>query len=206
MPAAQQFIGEFEESGKLGAFQRSLGIDEGRMAAGAAQFADFRQDVDLALTGRAIEGGDILHRLKPHRLVKGAFLLRQLNRDGKLGARRQFAQHSVLGAAQNERPDHGSQSVAGGGLPVALDGTGEAALEALGCAEQARVDDVEQAPQLVEIILDGRAAQGDAKFRIELLAALARLVSAFLRFCASSSTTMFQARAVSLPSSCCSRP
>ena len=63
-----------------------------------------------------------------------------------------------------------AKRVSGGGFPVALDGTGETALEAFARAKQARIDGVEQAPKFIEIILDGRAAEGDAELRLDLLA------------------------------------
>ena len=69
----------------------------------------------------------------------------------------------------------------------------QAALEAFARAEQAGIDGVEQAPKFVEIVLDRRAAQGDAELGLELLAGLSALGVGVLRFCASSSTSIFQA-------------
>ena len=50
--------------------------------------------------------------------------------------------------------------------PLALDGHGEALAEAPSAAEEARVEDVHQGPQLRQPVLDGRAGQGDASARV----------------------------------------
>ena len=201
MTVAQQLVCELQERGQLGAFKVRLGVDQRRMAAQAAKLADFRQDMNFPLSSWTIESCDVLHRTLAHRFVKGALILRQLHRDGLLCARRQLAQDGAFCAAQDEGPDQRSKRVACGGFPVALDGTGETALEVFARAEQAGVDGVEQAPKLVEIVLDGSAAESDTEFGFELLAGLRAFGAGVLEFCASSSTSTFQARLVSASSS-----
>ena len=73
-----------------------------------------------------------------------------------LGAARQLRRDLLLGAAQDERPQRARQprEVLVGARPRRA-----GALERLGGSEQARVQELEQAPQLAEVVLDRRAAQ-----------------------------------------------
>ena len=82
-----------------------------------------------------------------------------------LGLVRQLGQHLLLEAAQDEGADHRPQQRHVLGI---LDRLAEAALELAEAAEQARVDEGEQAPQLPQVVLDGGAGEGQAKIPLEL--------------------------------------
>jgi hypothetical protein len=83
------------------------------------------------------------------------------------GERRQIGEHLGLGAPQDERLDLFLQALARLRAPVALDGFEEAMIERAPGAEQARVQEVEDAPQVAEVIFDGRARGGDAAARLQ---------------------------------------
>ena len=94
-------------------------------------------------------------------LVEFALVRRQGDaaQDGVL--RRQFGRHLGLGAAQDEGLDALHQLRAADRVVVLLDRRAEALGEAAPVAEQARHQEGELRPQLVEIVLDRRAGQAE---------------------------------------------
>ena len=101
-----------------------------------------------------------------------------------------------LDAAQDERRGQRLEARGGVGVGGALDGQGELAPELLGRAEVARVDHLEDAPQVGQAVLDGRAGHAPPASCAPIArAACAARVEAFLMFCASSSTTPSQLHA-----------
>src|SRR6185436_20024336 len=97
-----------------------------------------------------------------HHVVERALLVGEVHLDDRLGARRQLRGDLLLEAAQQERADLLAQEGGGVGAPGG-DRRGEAALEVGARAEQPRVGEVADAPQLLEAILDRRARQRDAE-------------------------------------------
>ena len=75
----------------------------------------------------------------------------------KLGFRREFLGHLVLGAAQDQRGD----ALLEHGIPldvaVLFDGCAEAGVEGVLRAEEAGDEEIHEAPELAEVVLDGRA-------------------------------------------------
>jgi hypothetical protein len=91
----------------------------------------------------------------------------------------------VLGAPQDERVDRRAQPLRR--LVVALlDRASEALLELVERAEQPRRDEVEDAPDLGQAVLDRRAGEGEPTLRASRFAAAAVAESGFLMCCASS--------------------
>ena len=95
-----------------------------------------------------------------------------------------------LGAAEHERLGEPAQPGRGVGVAVRSIGRGEAVPEPLPAAEHARVDGVEDGPQLGEPVLDRRAGERDLLPARSRRTALAAWVPGFLTTCASSSTTV----------------
>ena len=85
---------------------------------------------------------------------------RQLAVDRLLGSRRQLARHLLLGAAQDERPQRAREQR--GRLAVRGRAPDAAQLEHRERAEHARVEELEQAPELAEVVLDRRAGERQA--------------------------------------------
>ncbi len=83
------------------------------------------------------------------------------------GARRQLLEHLLLGAAQDEGRDHPPQPQAHLHILIPFDGDREALVEVLPAAQQAGVDEAEEAPELTEVVFDGRARRDDAESAIE---------------------------------------
>ena len=116
--------------------------------------------------------GERFQRALTHGFVEGALVLGQFDFERDLRARRQFREDGALGPPQHERPDQGAQGVKRARVAVALDRRDEAAAEMLARAQQARIDDGEQAPQFLEIIFDRRSRQRDAKMGFQPLSRL----------------------------------
>ncbi len=79
----------------------------------------------------------------------------ELTVDGLLDLRRQVGRHLRLGAAQQERTERLRQDAPALRIAVRL----VQLVERLRRSEQARIEEVEQAPQLAEMVLHGRAGQ-----------------------------------------------
>jgi hypothetical protein len=104
-----------------------------------------------------------------------------------LGARRQLRRDLLLGAAQDERAQRAREhrrGLVGGIAPLRRVRARERATR----AEQAGIEELEQAPELAEVVLDRRAAQRQAVRPRSSRAAFATR-SAFLIACASSRIT-----------------
>ena len=100
----------------------------------------------------------------------------------------------LLEAAQDEGADHRPQHRHVLGI---LDRLAKAALELAEAAEQARVDEGEQAPQLPRWFSMGVPERARRKSPSSWNSSLARWVPAFLICCASSSTMLDQRRDLS---------
>ena len=87
----------------------------------------------------------------------------QLDQPHHLGPRRQVFEHLRLGPPQDERLDEGLEDVAGLRVASAFDGPDEPLAESLLGAEQARIDEAEQIPELREPVFDGRARADHAE-------------------------------------------
>ena len=77
-------------------------------------------------------------------------------------ARRQLGEHLALHTTEHEGADLRAQALRRVGL-ARCDGAVVALLEVTAPAEETRVGEVHDAPELLEPVLDGRAAQGDAE-------------------------------------------
>ena len=80
---------------------------------------------------------------------------------------RQVGEDVVLQPPQEKRRDQGLELRALLAVPVALDGLQVAYLKVLPSAEQGGVQEVEDAPEIAEVIFDGRARHGEAVARGE---------------------------------------
>ena len=174
MFVADEVVDEFEECLELGAGQRCRGIDEAGVATGPAQLGDFGENVNAILAAAALVAqlGERFQRAQTHGFVEGPLVLGQVDFERDFGARRQFREDGALGSPQHERSDQGTQRLKPARVMVALDRRDEAAAKTLARAQQARIDDGEQAPQFVEIIFDRRSRQRNAKMRLEPLSRL----------------------------------
>ena len=124
--------------------QLEQGVQDGHLALGQALFVHVGQHLGAQLAG---QGGVELGLGLFQRAAGDAF---------HLG--RQVLGHFGLGTAQNEGPHAGAQVVQGLGVAV-LDGLDDAALEGMLRTEEAGHQELEQAPELEEVVLDGRTGQ-----------------------------------------------
>ena len=127
--------------------QLEQGVQDGHLALGQALFVHVGQHLGAQLAG---QGGVELGLGLFQRAAGDAF---------HLG--RQVLGHFGLGTAQNEGPHAGAQVVQGLGVAV-LDGLDDAALEGMLRTEEAGHQELEQAPELKEVVLDGRTGQAQA--------------------------------------------
>ena len=134
------------------------------MAGGLAQAQQRLERGEHAAAG-AEARHDVLARRGAHRVVERALFVRELDVQHDLGARRQLGRDLALEAAQHERPDALAQPRGGLARRPSAIGRAVALGEVLARAEQARVREVELAPELVEAVLDRRAGERHAERR-----------------------------------------
>ncbi|MDP9033873.1 MAG: hypothetical protein M3O50_03640 [Myxococcota bacterium] len=116
---------------------------------------------------RATLAGDALAQRVRQRVVHPLFGVVQDHNAIDLRLRRQLAEHVVLRAAQQERPDDGAELRDDGALRVRGDRTLEAGLERPRRAQDAGVDERRERPELGESILHRRPGQREAHRRVE---------------------------------------
>src|SRR5690606_29831579 len=88
--------------------------------------------------------------------------LLELHREHHVAARRQIPGDVALHAPEQERLGEGPQALERR-LRSAADGLGVALLEVAARAEEPRMREAEDAPELLEAVLHGRAAEGHAE-------------------------------------------
>ena len=130
------------------------------MTASPAQLHDLGENLEGLLLVGVVDLGESDQRLLAQGLVQGRLLRSQLHPAQNLGARRQRLQDLGFQPAQDKRLDQLLEPVSGRVIPIALDRHGEALVEPLQRAEQARVDEAKQVPQFAQMILD-RGAGGE---------------------------------------------
>ena len=95
-------------------------------------------------------------------LVEVALGAAELDPLDDLGLRRQVRRHLLLGPAQHERPHAARQHARRSASPCFSIGVRNALRNGRGVAEQARHQEVEQRPQLAQVVLERRAGQAEA--------------------------------------------
>src|SRR5579883_1225154 len=158
--------------------RRRLGVlpgDEARVAGGLAQAQQRLERGEHASAARLREFfGHALAGRDAHGVVDAALRLVELDVKHGVRAGRQLAQDLALGAAQHERTDLRAQTRGRFGV-TARDGVRVTLLEVADAPEQARVREVHRAPELLEPVLHGRAAQDDTKLPPQLVSRASRL-------------------------------
>jgi len=158
------FVAEFfealEEGVEFGAGDLAVGAgNEGGMAADLAEAEEAREDVEAH--GVEGAGGFDTEELGAGALefgvVKGALFAVEIDEDDVFGARRELGGDLCLRAAQHEVADAAAEAGGGGGI---LDGI--LAAEAGLAAEETGLGEGEEAPEIEQAVLDGRAGEGDA--------------------------------------------
>ena len=138
LDGAPDKVMEIEKAASLLLAILSLGEHQARVAAGAPQPHDLRQDLqvlrtfplDLAAAGERFQGAS------PERLVERRLLLSHFHLDGDLGARGELFEYLVLGAAQDEGLDQLLEPAARLLVLPLLNGGDELNVELLQGAEQ----------------------------------------------------------------------
>src|SRR5262249_23003377 len=146
----------FDLRGALGCLARN----EARVASGLAQAEERLERREHARPFGEL-GDDLLLRRGAHRVVDGALALIELAIENGIGARRKLGNDVAFHAAKHEGPNLRPKLRRGTGIARG-DGPLVTRLERAAPTEQAGVREVELAPELVEAVLDGRAAEGDA--------------------------------------------
>ena len=90
------------------------------------------------------------------------FIRGRFNPECDLGAFGEVTQHFGLGSAQQKRTHEAAQTLRSTRIPITLDRHGEPRCETITWAEQARVQQVHQGPQLIEPSFHGRTGDRDA--------------------------------------------
>ena len=105
------------------------------MATGTAQAGDLGQHGHgrAASAARPLQGG------QAQGFVVGGLQGSQDHGEVHIAARGQFVEHLALAAPQGEGPQQALPGPAGGGIPVAFDGSGDGAAETAQAAQQAGV-------------------------------------------------------------------
>ena len=142
---------------------------QARVAAHLAQLEQRVQHLDLR-SREAAARQRIAHRAlaaQADGLVEVGLRALQRDRHGALDALGQFAGDHRLRAPQDEGRDAAPQLREAAAVALLLDGRAKAGAKALRAAEKAGHQEVEQAPQLAQVVLHRRARQREPLARIE---------------------------------------
>ena len=159
VPAIDRVAHELHAGVELGAPAGVIVVVQARVAADLAELGEFGQNLELLLL--ELLGLTMLHLLGDTVLVgkvKLALLALQMREDGVLDLLGQVGDHVLLDAAQHEGRDEGLEAarrVALGMLDRALEALGETLMR----AQEPRHQEVEDAPELGEAVLDRRTRE-----------------------------------------------
>src|SRR5262249_23475314 len=139
-----------------------------RVVAELLELGEGGQDLPAPLD--ALRLLDLLERAADYRLVQGRLLAgeRAVNLHLVLGGKVLDYRAVGLDPAQEQRADERFQSRGCVGVSAALDGRGEAPAERRRRAQVTRVEKLEDAPQVGQAVLDGRAGERRAPLRGQL--------------------------------------
>ena len=166
VPVGDGLLERLEQSLDLRRRLRGLPRHERGVARRLAQAQErLERREDASPVGESV--GDVLLGRDAHGVVDVALDLVELDVEHDVGPRRKLRDDLALRAPEDERPDLRAQARRGARVP-GLDRSGVALLKVAGAAEQPRVREVHHAPQLLESVLDRRAAQRDAKLAAQL--------------------------------------
>ena len=143
---------------------------QARVAADLAQLEQGVQNLDLRL-GQALVGKRLAHRFfgrQANRFVQVGLFVAQFHAGDGLLFFRQVGCHLALGAAQHEGGDAAAQLVQPFAVAMFLDRCAKAFLETRLRAQEARHQEVEQAPQFTQVVFHRRARQAQAVARVQL--------------------------------------
>jgi BMFP domain-containing protein YqiC len=185
--AGDQFAGQFGKGLHLGAGDAEFRAAQARVAGGATQTGELREDVEtrLRLRRRVERRVDLVRRLAAQGFVVRGFGGFRGDGQDQFGARRQVLQHFGLGSPQDEGADQTLEDVLRLAVAVALDRAGEAFVEAVDAAEQPGVGKAHDRPEVGEAVFDRRSGHRQAEVGREVedrLRALGRRVLDRLRF------------------------
>jgi hypothetical protein len=102
-----------------------------------------------------------------HGLVEVALAAFELDAAHHDGLGRQLGGHLLLAPSQDEGGDAAGQQIPAHGITVLLDWRAPAGGEILLVTEEARQQEVELAPQLAQVVLQGRTGEAQAVLRLE---------------------------------------
>ena len=140
-----------------------LGLDEPGVAGGLAEPEKGLENVDLeAVDAVALDASEqLLLVVLAEPVVEGLLLALEVAGHGLLAARGELRGHELLGAPEEE----GTEGAPKDGGPCAGVGRARAGagrfLERFRAAEHAGVEELEDGPEVVEPVLDGRAGEGE---------------------------------------------
>jgi len=171
VPVLAQVGEELQQVGRLRRSGLRAWIDQARVAAELAHPGQRRQQHEAQILPVALGRGLGLRDLLEHRpaqlVVQRHLLVGQAHAPHDLGARGQLGRDVRLRAPQDERPQQRRQRAPPAVVAELLDRHGEPAAELLPGAEQAGTDDAHEAPDLAQVVLDGRAGQPHAPGRAQ---------------------------------------
>jgi hypothetical protein len=160
-----QFAREIGKSLHLGAGDGELRAAQTRVASGAAQSRQLREDVEVRLRFRRTLqcGVDCARGFAAQGFIVRGFGSFRRDRQDQFGARRQFLQHFSLGPSQYEGTDQAFEDVLRLAVAATLDGPGEAFVEAIDGAQQARIGKAHDRPQVAKPVFHRRPGQRQTK-------------------------------------------
>ena len=162
MPLSEHRGEQLEQRIDLGRPDPRMGrVVEHRVEAQPPHPGERPQDGDPVALGIVQEPEDPLPLVGEHPVIDPAMFGRERDLDDLLLLGGQLAGHRVLGAPQHDRPDPPPQRVEALRRGAALDRPPEVLGKRGRPREQPRRDDRQQRPQLHEVVLHGRAGDGE---------------------------------------------
>lgn len=133
------------------------------MTADLAEFEEGVEEGDLGLLAADGEGlADVFVHGGANGFVEVFFLFAEFDEVRDLGFWGEFGGDLVFGAPEDEGPDFGGEGVGTCLIVVFLDGCAEGFAEVVGGAEEAGDEEVEEAPEFAEVVLNRGAGEAEA--------------------------------------------
>ena len=165
MSLCDRLFEAIHQEGELGRMSGDLAWHQCAMACRLAQSEKgFQGRHDVASATQTFD--DLSHFRGPNGIVHVSLVFRELAVQDDLTARRELGRYIDLEAAKDEGAKAFSQGF--GTVRIALrDGIGVSGLEAFSTSEEAAIEEVKLAPQLVETIFNRGPRQGDSEIRLK---------------------------------------
>jgi len=167
VPIFQHLRQNVREDLKFGAGNGDIRQNKGRIAAESAQPHDLNQDSQMLPILCILVFCQTSQGALPLGLIQGRFFRRHLHLEGDFSLGGQLLENIIFHAPKDKGLNQSLQLTQALPILVPFNGDGEIFGESLMTAKQSGIDEIEQGPQLAQMILQGSSGGNQAKLSLQ---------------------------------------